>query len=230
MILYTGFRVHGRSCQWLTSCYTKKQYQKTPTWAGNEPGCSACSSRCLEKHSFGYFSYRTFLTSIKLSFRYCKVPVKTVSKCWAVARKWWVIKLLGKIFWQESVRRVDSILSIIFSYPVICIASPARRHRRGVAVPSPKRGRLLAGCVPPPRAGAATATVPGWPAADTGSLPHAPCTHGAVLALTAIAVVPSGWLCVLGCLPLSSRSPGASSSRGLSSQPCGEVLQDFIQW
>lgn len=116
--------VHVRSCQWLTSCDTKKQYQKNTAWACNEPVCSACSHRCLEKHSFGYFLYCTILTLIKLSFRYCKVPVKMVSKCWVAARKWWVIELLGKIFWQESVRRVDSILGIIFSFSVICIASP----------------------------------------------------------------------------------------------------------
>lgn len=80
MILYTGFRVHGRSCQWLTSCYTKEQYQKAPLWAGNEPDHSACSGHCSEKHNFGYFLYQTFLTLIKLSFRYCKVPVKMVSE------------------------------------------------------------------------------------------------------------------------------------------------------
>lgn len=154
MILYTGFRVHGRSCQWLTSCYTKKQYQKAPLWAGNEPGCSACSGHCSEKHSFGYFLYQTFLTSIKLSFRYCKVPVKMVSECWAVAWKWWVIKLLGKIFWQESVRRVDSILGIIFSSSVICIASPVQALE-GSHCPRPQVGQLLAGrtglAVPPRR-------------------------------------------------------------------------------
>lgn len=168
MILYTGFRVHGRSCQWLTSCYTKKQYQKAPLWAGNEPGCSACSGHCSEKHSFGYFLYRTFLTSIKLSFRYCKVPVKMVSEHWAVAWKWWVIKLLGKIFWQESVRRVDSILGIIFSYSLICIASPVQAQE-GSHCPQSPVGWLLAGrtglVVSPRQAGA----IPGSPAGDTGS-------------------------------------------------------------
>lgn len=235
MILYTGFRVHGRSCQWLTSCYTKKQYQKTPTWAGNEPGCSACSSRCSEKWSFGYFSCWTSLTLIELSFRYCKVPVKMVSKCWVVARKWWVIKLLGKIFWQESVRRVDSILGIIFSYSVICIASPARRHRRGVAVPSPKRGRLLAG-----RMGLAMSSPLGrcsnshrpwltcWGRRVTAT--HAQCTPcGAVLTLTAIAIVLSGWLCVWEWFPLPGTlvlfPPGVWAL-----SPRGEVLQDFLRW
>lgn len=224
MILYTGFRVHGRSCQWLTSCYTKKQYQKTPTWAGNEPGCSACSSRCSEKWSFGYFSCWTSLTLIELSFRYCKVPVKMVSKCWVVAWKWWVIKLLGKIFWQESVRRVDSILGIIFSYSVICIASPARRHRRGVAVPSPKWGRLLAG-----RMGLAMSSPPGQVQQQPPSLVnllgtlghrHAHSTH----TTRGCPHLNSYCHCALGlalCLRMvsSSWNPGAFPSWGLSSQP-----------
>lgn len=164
--------MHSRSCQWLTSCYTKKQYQKAPPWAGNEPSCSACPGHCSEKHDFGYFLYQTFLTLIKLSFRYCKVPVKMVSECWAVAWKWWVIKLLGKIFWQESVRRVDSILSIIFSSSVICIASPVQAQE-GSHCPQPPVGRLLAGrtglAVSPGRAAAAAAAIPGSPAGDSGS-------------------------------------------------------------
>lgn len=151
----------------------KKKYQKAPLWAGNEPGCSACSGHCSEKHNFGYFLHQTFLTLIKLSFRYCKVPVKMVSECWAVAWKWWVIKLLGKIFWQESVRRVDSILGIIFSSSVICITSPVQTQE-GSHCPQPQVGRLLAGrmglAVSPRRAGAAVApAIPSSPAGISGS-------------------------------------------------------------
>lgn len=124
-------------------------------WASNEPGCSACSTCCSGKYSFGYFSYQTFLTLIKLSLRYCKVPVKMVSKCGIVAWKWWVIKLLGKIFWQESVRRVDSILSIIFS----C-------HLHRISCTQAQEGS----CCPQPQAGPAVS-----PCSHLGSSGHHPC-------------------------------------------------------
>lgn len=188
----------------------KKQYQKTPTWAGNEPGWSVCSSCCLEKYSFGYFWYRTFLTLIKLSFRYCKVPVKTVSKCWVVAQKWWVIKLLGKIFWQESVRALtasSALSSHILSFALRLLARRRGRllaGRMGLAVPSPGRCSnshqpLLTcwGCQ-------VTATH----AQHTLVHPHLnSCCHCALWLALCFRVVSSSW------------STGAFPSRGLSSQP-----------
>lgn len=216
MILYTGFRVHGRS-QWLTSCYTKKQYQKVPLWAGNEPGCSACSGHCSEKRSFGCFLYQTFLTLIKLSCRYCKVPVKMVSECWAVAWKWWVIKLLGKIFWQESVRRVDSILGIIFSSSVICIASPVQTQE-GSHCPQPQVGWLLAartGLAVPPcwAAGSSDPWLTCW------GLWVTLCTHRAVLTPAAPALGVQGHFLFLECwcFHLGGLSTGSLVERSYSS-------------
>lgn len=206
--------MHGRS-QWLTSCYTKKQYQKVPLWAGNEPGCSACSGHCWEKRNFGCFLYQTFFTLIKLSCRYCKVPVKMVSECWAVAWKWWVIKLLGKIFWQESVRRVDSILGIIFSSSVICIASPVQTQE-GSHCPQPQVGWLLAartGLAVPP-CWAVAAAIPGSPAGDSGS-------RSAHTGLSS-----PQQLLPLGCRVISSSwSADAFTSEVWALGPCGEVLQ-----
>lgn len=125
---------------WYNKAIKKKN--KKPVWASNEPVCSACSCLCLEKHNFGYFLYHTALMLIKLFFRYCKVSVEVVSKCWVAAQKWWVIELLGKIFWQESLRRVDSILSIIFSFSVTCILSPCAHAQERHCCPQPQVGWL----------------------------------------------------------------------------------------
>lgn len=179
-----------------------KAIKKSPVWASNEPVCSACSCLCLEKHNFGYFLYYMVLTLIKSLFRYCKVSVEVASNCWVAAQKWWVIELLGKIFWQESLRRVDSILSIIFSFSVICILSPCAHAQEWHCCPQPHVGWLR----PPQRS--SNRPMPGWLLGTWGH-PHTCLEHVRLFS-------PYSFCHLALCLALCFRVVSVSWSAGTS--------------